>query len=56
VLEHGGEVRARSAGEWSTVFLLSLPIRDNADRRQAANDRRITRSDRRHRSPSPSSA
>ena len=52
VLEHGGEVRARSAGEWSTVFLLSLPIRDNADRRQAANDRRILRSDRRHRSPS----
>jgi signal transduction histidine kinase len=56
VLEHGGEVRARSAGEWSTVFLLSLPIRDNADRRQTANDRRVTRSDRRHRSPSTSSA
>ena len=52
VLEHGGEVRARSAGEWSTVFLLSLPIRDNADRRQAHADRRIKRDDRRHRAPS----
>ena len=52
VLEHGGEVRARSAGEWSTVFLLSLPIRDNADRRQVHADRRVTRSDRRHRAPS----
>jgi signal transduction histidine kinase len=56
VLEHGGEVRARSSGEWSTVFLLSLPIRDNGDRRQAADDRRISRSDRRHRSPSTSAS
>lgn len=51
VLEHGGEVRARSAGEWSTIFLLSLPVRENADRRRTPSERRISRNDRRHRAP-----
>jgi signal transduction histidine kinase len=51
VLQHGGEVRTRSEGEWSSVFLLTLPIRGNEDRRRPHSDRRVTRNDRRQRSP-----
>jgi len=44
-------VRVRSEGEWSTIFSLTLPIRDNEDRRRPVSDRRVTRRDRRARSP-----
>ena len=43
VREHGGEIRVRSDGEWTTQFLLSLPIQENQDRRLATGDRRRTR-------------
>jgi nitrogen-specific signal transduction histidine kinase len=52
VWQHGGEVRVRSEGEWSTVFTLSLPIRSNEDRRKPGTERRVTRHDRRQRAPS----
>jgi nitrogen-specific signal transduction histidine kinase len=51
VWQHGGEVRVRSEGEWSTVFTLTLPIRSNEDRRKPGNDRRVMRGDRRTRVP-----
>jgi hypothetical protein len=47
VREHGGEIRVRSDGEWSTVFSLSLPVHDNQDRRRGGADRRCRRGDRR---------
>ena len=47
VREHGGEIRVRSDGEWGTVFSLSLPVRENQDRRQGGTDRRRARGDRR---------
>ena len=47
VREHGGEIRVRSDGEWGTVFSLSLPVRENQDRRSAGADRRRIRADRR---------
>lgn len=47
VREHGGEIRVRSDGEWGTVFSLSLPVRENQDRRHAGTDRRGARADRR---------
>jgi signal transduction histidine kinase len=47
VREHGGEIRVRSDGEWGTVFSLSLPVRENQDRRRAGVDRRRIRADRR---------
>jgi signal transduction histidine kinase len=50
--QHGGEMRVRSAGEWSTVFCFTLPIPDNQDRRRPGLDRRHTRADRRDRFPS----
>jgi nitrogen-specific signal transduction histidine kinase len=52
VWQHGGEVRVRSEGEWSTVFTLTLPIRSNEDRRKPGTERRVTRRDRRQRTPS----
>lgn len=47
VREHGGEIRVRSDGEWGMVFSLSLPVRENQDRRQTGADRRRARADRR---------
>jgi signal transduction histidine kinase len=47
VREHGGEIRVRSDGEWGTVFSLSLPVRENQDRRRVGTDRRRARGDRR---------
>jgi len=50
VEQQGGEVRVRTEGEWSTVFAITLPVRENQDRRHGA-DRRIVRADRRQRAP-----
>jgi signal transduction histidine kinase len=47
VREHGGEIRVRSDGEWGTVFSLSLPVRENQDRRRTGAERRRARTDRR---------
>jgi signal transduction histidine kinase len=47
VREHGGTIRVRSDGEWGTVAVLTLPVRDNQDRRAASGDRRRARGDRR---------
>lgn len=49
VREHGGEIRARSEGDWSSIVTVYLPVRDNTDRR-ARPDRRAGRNDRRRRS------
>ena len=51
VRDHGGEIRVRSEGEWSSVVTLALPILDNQDRRRAAPDRRRPRADRRAAAP-----
>jgi signal transduction histidine kinase len=48
---HGGEMRVRSEGEWSTVFSFTLPIPENQDRRRPGLDRRHARADRRERFP-----
>ncbi|MFN8587999.1 MAG: ATP-binding protein [Candidatus Eisenbacteria bacterium] len=48
VREHGGEVRLRSDGEWSSVFAFTLPIAGNEDRRRNP-DRRSVRGERRRR-------
>jgi signal transduction histidine kinase len=45
VKEHGGEIRVRSDEEWSVVFTVSLPIRQNQDKRR--NPERRGRRDRR---------
>lgn len=37
--EHGGEVRLRSEGEWTSIVSLTLPVAGNEDRR-GAGDRR----------------
>ncbi|MBI5708888.1 MAG: hypothetical protein HZC42_01065 [Candidatus Eisenbacteria bacterium] len=47
VRAHGGEVRVRSEGEWSTVFTFTLPVAGNEDRRSGGTDRRRPRADRR---------
>ena len=49
VREHGGEIRARSEGDWSSIVTVYLPLRENTDRR-AKPDRRQGRNDRRRRS------
>ncbi|HET9951033.1 MAG TPA: ATP-binding protein [Candidatus Eisenbacteria bacterium] len=49
VREHGGEIRARSEGDWSSIVTVYLPLRENTDRR-AKPDRRAGRNDRRKRS------
>jgi signal transduction histidine kinase len=46
---HGGEIRVRSEGEWTSIVSLTLPIQENSDRRAASNDRRRKRGDRRER-------
>jgi signal transduction histidine kinase len=51
VQEHGGEVRVRGEGEWGAILTLSLPVRDNGDRRHESGDRRATHADRRRRAP-----
>ncbi|HEX7079028.1 MAG TPA: ATP-binding protein [Candidatus Eisenbacteria bacterium] len=48
VREHGGEIRARSEGDWSSIVTIYLPVRENQDRR-AKPDRRAGRNDRRRR-------
>lgn len=48
VREHGGEIRARSEGDWSSIVTIYLPVRENTDRR-AKPDRRAGRNDRRRR-------
>jgi hypothetical protein len=50
--QHGGELRVRSEGEWSTIFSFTLPIPENQDRRIHGHDRRLARADRRERFPS----
>lgn len=47
IRRHGGEVRVRADGEWGATVLITLPVRGNEERRQTAEDRRITRNDRR---------
>jgi signal transduction histidine kinase len=49
VREHGGEIRARSEGDWSSIVTVYLPLRENTDRR-ARPDRRAGRTERRRRS------
>lgn len=51
VREHGGEIRTRREGEWSTVIAFTLPIRDNQDRRRPGADRRHSAHERRARFP-----
>jgi signal transduction histidine kinase len=46
VREHGGEIRARSEGDWSSIVTIYLPTRENDDRRRRP-DRRDVRTDRR---------
>jgi len=46
VREHGGEIRARSEGDWSSIVTIYLPTRENDDRRRRP-DRRDIRPDRR---------
>jgi len=48
VRDHGGEVGVRREGDWGQVLTLTLPVRENEDRRQK-NDRRGGRGDRRNR-------
>lgn len=48
---HGGELRVRSEGEWSTIFSFTLPIPENQDRRLQGHERRLSRGDRRERFP-----
>jgi signal transduction histidine kinase len=48
VREHGGEIRARSEGDWSSIVSIYLPVRENHDRR-GKPDRRAGRNDRRTR-------
>jgi signal transduction histidine kinase len=48
VREHGGEIRARSEGDWSSIVTIYLPVRENQDRR-ARPDRRGGKNDRRRR-------
>jgi signal transduction histidine kinase len=48
VREHGGEIRARSEGDWTSIVTIYLPIRENQDRRKKP-DRRAGRADRRRR-------
>lgn len=47
VKEHGGEIQVRTGDEWSVIFTVSFPIRDNLDRRRTLPDRRKGRDRRR---------
>ncbi len=46
VREHGGQIRARSEGEWGAIFTVILPLRGNEDRR-GGGERRQRLGDRR---------
>jgi len=48
VRDHGGEVGVRREGDWGQVLTLTLPVRENEDRRHG-RDRRGERGDRRNR-------
>jgi signal transduction histidine kinase len=48
VREHGGELRVRIEDEWSSAFVMTLPVLENQDRRKGP-DRRGARRDRRRR-------
>ncbi len=48
VREHGGEIRARSEGDWTSIVTVFLPVRENQDRRKRP-DRRAGRAERRRR-------
>jgi len=48
VREHGGEIRARSEGDWSSIVTIYLPVKENQDRR-GKPDRRGGKNDRRRR-------
>ena len=47
IQDHGGEIRVRSEGEWTTLVTFSLPIVGNQDRRRTPADRRRARDRRR---------
>jgi signal transduction histidine kinase len=47
IQEHGGELRVRSDGEWTTVMCFTLPVIGNQDRRRPGADRRARHPDRR---------
>jgi signal transduction histidine kinase len=49
VREHGGEIRARSEGDWSSIVTIYLPVRENQDRRARPDRRTGGRNDRRRR-------
>ena len=40
IQDHGGEIRVRSEGEWTTIVTFTLPIVGNQDRRLTPADRR----------------
>jgi signal transduction histidine kinase len=40
VREHGGEIGVRADAEWPALYLLTLPIRGNQERRRPSTDRR----------------
>ena len=50
VRRHGGEIRVRSEGEWASIFSLTLPVKENDDRRATRRDRRAV-ADRRAKLP-----
>jgi len=41
IQDHGGELRIRAEGEWTTIIGFSLPIVGNQDRRRNPRDRRL---------------
>jgi nitrogen-specific signal transduction histidine kinase len=43
IQDHGGEIRVRSEGEWTTLVTFTLPIVGNQDRRRTPADRRRSR-------------
>ena len=49
VREHGGEIRARSEGDWSSIVSIYLPVRENHDRRGKPDRRGGGKNDRRSR-------
>ena len=48
IQDHGGEIRVRSEGEWTTLVTFTLPVVGNHDRRETPADRRKA-NDRRNR-------
>lgn len=47
VQDHGGEIQVKTGDQWSVVFTVSFPVRDNQDRRQRREERRGRRDRRR---------